>query len=540
MRQLNSIALRLSPLRTTDELRSSVLWVRDEFGYDAIAIYHHDPATGGLRLVAGGEDLDTATCLRLLVDATTAPGKALMTEKTVMIANAAAEADPDSRLALRNAGSEMAVPMRIGMQMVGVLDIASTETGAFDDIDRETAEALAQLAAIVIQNAQLHGDLQNEVEDVTVLVAIGRIINSSLEIDDVYEPFALNVARVIPFDWLHLTEVDTDLDRARHMFMVGQEFAGRGRGEWWPLGGTFTEYVIGHRTGVTVSGESPERLKELYPLLAPVIDGGAKSFLSVPLIARDEVIGALQMGTNEGSAYSPRHMALAERVGNQIARAVENARLFRENRDLGVLDERNRVAREIHDTLAQGFTGIVLQLEAAEQALQEAPEEVSEHLDRAKTLARGSLQEARRSVWDMVPETLEQRSLDNALADAVREFAETGPEETTFTVEGEVRFLQTSVETALLRICQESLTNLRRHAGASVASVKLSFESGRVKLTVKDDGRGFDTAVARGRDDGGGFGFIGMEQRARLLQGNLLVTSGQGDGTTIEVTMPTG
>ncbi len=192
----------------------------------------------------------------------------------------------------------------------------------FGDIDRETEEALEHLSTVVAQNAQLRGNLQREVEDVTVLAAIGRIINSSLHIEEVYEPFARNVASVIPFDWLHLTEIDPDLDRARHMFMVGQEFEGRGRGEWWPLEGTFTQTVIAGRTGVTVAGETPEALKVKFPLLAPVIDGGARSFLSVPLIARDEVMGALQMVTNEGSAYSPRHMAVAERMGSQMARAV--------------------------------------------------------------------------------------------------------------------------------------------------------------------------------------------------------------------------
>ena len=93
--------------------------------------------------------------------------------------------------------------------------------------------------------------------------------------------------------------------------------------------------------------------------------------------------------------------------------------LFQQTRDLTVLEERNRMAREIHDTLAQGFTGIVLQLEAAEQALNESPAEVQDHLARAKNLGRESLQEARRSVWGLVPKALDQRSLEDALEDEV-------------------------------------------------------------------------------------------------------------------------
>jgi signal transduction histidine kinase len=258
------------------------------------------------------------------------------------------------------------------------------------------------------------------------------------------------------------------------------------------------------------------------------------------LITKGEVIGALQMGSTESNVYSQRHLGLAERVGNQIARAIENARLFQENRELGVLEERNRVAREIHDTLAQGFTGIVLQLEAAEQAIEETPDEVSEHLGRAKGLARESLQEARRSVWDLVPRALEERSLDHALRDEVSEFAAAGRERATFSIDGTRRDLPTGVQRAVLRICQESLTNARRHAEAATVNVKLSFDPGAVHLEIRDDGRGFDPDALHSTGERRGFGLIGMEQRARLLNGSLSLSSHEGEGTRIKVTIPTG
>ena len=213
--------------------------------------------------------------------------------------------------------------------------------------------------------------------------------------------------------------------------------------------------------------------------------------------------------------------------------------LLHQMRDMAVLEERNRMAREIHDTLAQGFTGIVLQLEAAEQALTESPAEVTDHLSSAKKLARGSLQEARRTVWDLVPQALEQRSLETALEEEVRRFPTGGQEKVSFTVSGERRELPSNVQVALLRICQESLTNVRRHAKATEVKVNLSFYPESVRLAVQDNGIGFDIEAARSPDRQGGFGSFGMEQRARLLGGTLSVTSQKGEGTTVEVAMPT-
>ncbi len=167
-------------------------------------------------------------------------------------------------------------------------------------------------------------------------------------------------------------------------------------------------------------------------------------------------------------------------------------------RDLAILDERNRMAREIHDTLAQGFTGIVLQLEAAEQASEGSPGQVLGHLTQAKGLARESLQEARRSVWNLLPQALEERPLDVALQEEVRRFATEGVEQASFSLSGARYGLAADLQTALLRIYQECLTNIRRHAHATEVRVELSFYLEEVRLSVKDNGSGFDVPDAGG------------------------------------------
>jgi len=218
-------------------------------------------------------------------------------------------------------------------------------------------------------------------------------------------------------------------------------------------------------------------------------------------------------------------------------RRAEEA-LMERMREVAVLGERNRMAREIHDTLAQEFTGISLQLEMAELALQEDPSAVQNHLDRAKNLAVHGLNEAMRSVWDLVPQALEERPLEAALEEEVREFRAAGREQTSFTVSGKRRELPSAVQAALLRICQEALTNVRRHARATRVRVVLSFHPDAVHLRVKDNGTGFDVEAMKARERGRSFGLIAMEQRVRLLGGTFAVKSRKGEGALVEVRIP--
>lgn len=222
-----------------------------------------------------------------------------------------------------------------------------------------------------------------------------------------------------------------------------------------------------------------------------------------------------------------------------VSDLTERKRAEKTMRDLAVLEERNRIAREIHDTLAQGFTGVVVQLEAVEQAMEESPAEVAGHLGSAKSLARESLNEARRSVRALVPGALQQRSLNDVLKDEILRFEASGPEKASLRLSGEKRDLPSNIQAALLRICQESLTNVRRHANATQVNVELGADQETAWLLVEDDGVGFDPNTVKANDGVGGFGLIAMEQRARLLRGSLKVTRRQGQGTRVEARIPT-
>jgi signal transduction histidine kinase len=202
------------------------------------------------------------------------------------------------------------------------------------------------------------------------------------------------------------------------------------------------------------------------------------------------------------------------------------AEVARLSHETGVAAERARLAGEIHDTLAQGFTSIITLLQAADPALRD------ERLALAVRTARENLAESRALVAALVPAALAAGSLPEAVRRQVTRFTEETGVPATYRLTGDPRALPTVVEVVLLRAAQEALTNVRRHADAHEVAVLLAFAAGGVRLVVRDDGRGFDTAAAAG------FGLPGMRSRAEQVNGTLTLHSDPDTGTLIEVEVP--
>jgi signal transduction histidine kinase len=223
--------------------------------------------------------------------------------------------------------------------------------------------------------------------------------------------------------------------------------------------------------------------------------------------------------------------ALAENAGL-------HAQLLAQAREAGVLEERQRMAREIHDTLAQGLAGILTQLQAAEQA-SHVPAVSRRHVGNAMDLARESLIEARRTVHAVGPSALAEARLPDAIGDVAERWSKVNRVEAVLTTTGDVRPMHTDVEVTLLRTAQEALANVAKHARAGRVSLTLSYMEDLVTLDVLDDGVGFrpDAERADGSADGG-YGLAGMRRRVQLLAGRLDIESEPGGGTAITVTVP--
>ncbi len=215
------------------------------------------------------------------------------------------------------------------------------------------------------------------------------------------------------------------------------------------------------------------------------------------------------------------------------------AELARSERAAGISAERQRLAHEIHDTLAQGFISIIMHLEAAEQALEEGLPTTKRHLGQARQTARESLEQARRVVNDLRPEVLESAPFDEAVRRVVTDWSAGSGVTAVFTRTGDCYPLHPAVEVTLLRAAQEALSNVRKHAQAGNVQATLSYLGDVVILDVQDDGVGFTIGEGGGETAvSGGFGLVAMRQRAEQMGGELLIESEPGEGTTVAVSIP--
>ncbi|QFG70160.1 sensor histidine kinase [Ornithinimicrobium pratense] len=208
-----------------------------------------------------------------------------------------------------------------------------------------------------------------------------------------------------------------------------------------------------------------------------------------------------------------------------------HAQLVAQARESGAQDERQRLAGEIHDTLAQGLAGIITQLQAAERSAS-VQGETEEHVGRALRLARSSLTEARRSVQALAPEELGRAHLPDALRTLTEQWSKDQGLRAQVEVTGARVPLSPAIEVSLFRVAQESLTNVAKHAEATRVGVTLSYTGTEVLLDVRDDGRGFTSGL------GAGFGMTSMRQRIRGVGGQVEVQSAPGEGTSVSARVP--
>ena len=255
---------------------------------------------------------------------------------------------------------------------------------------------------------------------------------------------------------------------------------------------------------------------------------------SLPLMFHGTPLGIMNVAAPGLRRLTPEELALLSTVTYQVGLAVERARLADEAARLARAEERTRLAREIHDTLAQGLTAIGLQVEGALHHLERDPATARERLERALATTRENLEEARRAVEDLRAAPLVGRALEEALGALGRAFTSDTGIPVRLRVDGNCAGLPLRVEAEAFRVAQEALTNVRKHARATEVVITLRRTPRRLNLAVRDDGQGLVTTGA----DSGGFGLRGMRERARLLGGALRVTNLAGGGTVVTLTVP--
>jgi signal transduction histidine kinase len=258
----------------------------------------------------------------------------------------------------------------------------------------------------------------------------------------------------------------------------------------------------------------------------------SKNNAALKAVIRDKVKAQEELQ----QAHDLQEQRVAERTAQ--LKFETTARKEAEVRFKATLAERTRLAQELHDTLEQSLTGIGLQLDIAAQLFEESPNGGQRQLELARNLMTQSQVELRRSIWDLRSRELEEFDLPSAMRLGAQQILEGTPVAVAVETTGPVRALSEVVEENLLRVAQEALTNVIKHAGASEVRISLEFSPQAVTLRVQDNGRGFSQDSSPGPREGH-FGLLGMSERAKRLNGQLRVTSTPGSGTCLEVEIPT-
>ncbi|MEA2187880.1 MAG: hypothetical protein QOK16_2891 [Solirubrobacteraceae bacterium] len=260
-----------------------------------------------------------------------------------------------------------------------------------------------------------------------------------------------------------------------------------------------------------------------------------RSFLGVPIMSgRGAVTGAFYLTDKEGAEqFSDEDQTLIETFAAHAALALKNARLHERSRELSIVEERNRLARELHDAVAQKLFGVVLAAESGAALLDRDIEQAGAQLRLVRELAREAMEELRSVIVHLRPAALEAQGLAVALGKHVDVLRRTHGREIGLVVSGDAP-VAAHIEADVFRIAQEALHNALRHAAAEHIEVRLRCEGSRMQLTVTDDGSGFDPTEARSTR----LGLTTMAERARAAGGTLAIESSPGAGTTVSLQVP--
>jgi two-component system NarL family sensor kinase len=375
--------------------------------------------------------------------------------------------------------------------------------------------------------------LRRQNRELSILNVIAEALNRSVELDQTLEAALAQVAELLGLKtgWIWLLRENTGenyLAAYQNLPPGLVKNPGLMEGSCYCLD-TFRAGDLEGAANVNVVTCS--RLKKL-------VDGtdGLRYHASIPLYAHGKKLGVLNVASADWRQLTHDDLRLLYTIGDLLSIAVERARLFTRSLELGASEERIRLAREIHDTLAQGLAGIALQLETTQALLESDADRsrLTQTIDQALTLTRANLDEARRSVLDLRAAPLENRSLAEALGELVKEQSIKGILKISYHAIGGNHPLPVHIETGIYRIAQEALTNVNLHADATHGQVRFKLSPQKAVLTIADNGRGFDPEHIPPER----YGLIGMVERAKLLGATIQIISSPGAGTRIKLVVP--
>jgi signal transduction histidine kinase len=442
--------------------------------------------------------------------------------------------DPRANLSVQEVTqtqSLLSVPLLVRGAAIGVLSITNLSDRPFEDADAEMMSLFADHAAVAIENGRLFQQAQSQITEMEIINRVSAVVSASLDLGAVFRAIHREIARIMVADaFLIMLRNERGGFDLSYVVDLGQEYAAKHDVQ---MPAAYLTAMEEQAPRLIEARNEPDFMEwERYGDMRQRV----QSIVVAPLMRGPEAIGIVTAQSYAPDSYRQRDADLLSIVANVAAIAIENARLYEQAHGLAVAEERNRLAREIHDTIAQGLVGIVLQLEAVSASLP-ADSPLHRRIDRAIALARANLDEARRSVRDLRAAPLEHMSLSEALQQLAEQH-ELDTEATVYLgVPDTMPLLDTNVETAIFRFVQESLTNCRKHARNCSVWVDVRLDE-HIHVSVRDNGPGFDVEAWRREAPLHRFGLHGMRERAERLGGSLVIESAPGQGTQLTISMP--
>jgi signal transduction histidine kinase len=485
----------------------------------------------------------------------------LLRQESLIIDDVRADETPEARSyrlgtsrfldtpAMNYVRSLLAVPLVYRDEVFGVLNLAHREPGFFTEHHARLAGAVATHAAIAIEHARLYERARTaqaaqarQIERMNTLTAITSQLLAATNLERVLDVVAESACRLIDADGSSVALIEDD---GRRLVLGASAGRPRAVAEVYREVEIDDAYYAGTATGRAIARREPVVVEdyaawnpgqEPHEQQAGAVAIGVRAFVVVPMLVDGTPIGTLRAHVTEPRSFPPEDVALVAALADQAALAIEHARLLRRGREAAVIEERARLARELHDSASQTVFSLGMLARAAQVQHERGAARLGDTLDRIGALAQDALFEMRSLLLELHPAALNEMGLSPALERLIAAMRVRGNLALTFEAPSGGR-PRAEVELALFRIVQEALANVAKHARATEATVSMVERDGSLVVTVTDDGAGFafDPAAPTAS---GGLGLRSMRERAAEAHITLTITSSPGAGTTICAVAP--
>lgn len=423
------------------------------------------------------------------------------------------------------------VPLASREKTIGIMVLASRDPHFFTFSDRDLLLTIGHHVGVIIDNAELFDEAHQRAEEAEVLYKIGTEISARLDIDQVLDSVVKKAQQLLRTEVAALALLDDDREFVRWRMLSSE--AEECQETRLPLGQDGLDKI--YATGRTIVVEDMNGLKVSFSASLPIED--LKALLAVALKMGEQVMGCLMVANRIPSRFGPEQSVLLSSLANHAAIAITNARLYEQAQNVAIMEERDRIAREMHDSLAQVLGFLSLKANTTRELLPSGNmPAISTELQGMAEVAEEAYTDVREAILGLKDSISAEKGLAGTLSGYLQKFSRQSKVGTRLVLsDGTIPPLDPIVEIQLIRVIQEALTNVRKHARATKAWVRFETSDDEINITIEDNGQGFKHTQTQYTQ---GFGIPTMKERVESIGGTLSIESAPGQGTKVIVNLP--